>query len=169
MSVARAVKLLPSQTIFLLCDLQVKFRPVIHEFDQVLATSNKMLKVAKTLEIPVVISEQNSAKLGHTVPELNVGQLGSLHLKTVDKTLFSLVTPEVENVLRSRSVKSAILMGIESHICILQSALDLVERGYDVHVLADGVSSCNKEEIPFAFARMRQAGVQVTTSESAAY
>ena len=57
----------------------------------------------------------------------------------------------------------------QSHICILQSALDLVERGYDVHVLADGVSSCNKEEIPFAFARMRQAGVQVTTSESAAY
>ena len=44
-----------------------------------------------------------------------------------------------------------------------------MERGYDVHVLADGVSSCNKEEIPFAFARMRQAGVQVTTSESAAY
>ena len=52
---------------------------------------------------------------------------------------------------------------------MLQTALDLLERGYDVHVLADGVSSCNKEEIPWALARMRQAGVQITTSESAAF
>jgi hypothetical protein len=49
---------------------------------------------------------------------------------------------------------------------VLQSTLDLLERGYDVHVLADGVSSCNKEEVPWALERMRQAGAQITTSES---
>jgi len=123
----------------------------------------------KVLEIPVVISEQNSAKLGGTTPALNVAHLGPLHLTTVDKTLFSMVTPEVENILKAKNMKSAVLMGIESHICILQSALDLIDRGYDVHVLADGVSSCNKDEIPVALARMRQAGVQVSSSESAAY
>jgi len=48
---------------------------------------------------------------------------------------------------------------------VLQSTLDLLERGYDVHVLADGVSSCNKEEVPWALERMRQAGAQITTSE----
>ena len=51
-------------------------------------------------------------------------------------------------------------------MCVLQSTLDLLERGYDVHVLADGVSSCNKEEVPLALERMRQAGAQITTSES---
>lgn len=57
----------------------------------------------------------------------------------------------------------------QSHICVLQTTLDLLERGCDVHVLADGVSSCNKEEVPIALARMKQAGAQITTSESMLY
>lgn len=57
----------------------------------------------------------------------------------------------------------------QSHICVLQTALDLLERDYEVHVLADGVSSCNKEEVPLALERVRQARAQITTSESAAY
>ena len=57
----------------------------------------------------------------------------------------------------------------QSHICVLQTALDLLERDYEVHVLADGVSSCNKEEVPLALERMRQAKALITTSESAAY
>jgi Isochorismatase family len=56
--------------------------------------------------------------------------------------------------------------GMQSHVCVLQSTLDLLQEGYDVHVLADGVSSCNKEEVPWALERMRQAGAQITTSES---
>ena len=55
---------------------------------------------------------------------------------------------------------------MQSHVCVLQSTLDLLDEGFDVHVLADGVSSCNKEEVPWALERMRQAGAQITTSES---
>ena len=57
----------------------------------------------------------------------------------------------------------------QSHICILQTTMDLIERGYDVYVVADGVSSSRPEEVPIALARMRQAGAQITTSESAAF
>lgn len=64
---------------------------------------------------------------------------------------------------------SCVLIGIESHICITQTALDLLSHGHAVAVLADGVSSCNKEEIPIALARLRAAGVTVTTSESWLY
>lgn len=57
----------------------------------------------------------------------------------------------------------------QAHICVLISCLDFVSLGYDVHLVADGVSSVNKEEIPYAFDRMRQAGVIVGTSESIAF
>lgn len=62
-----------------------------------------------------------------------------------------------------------VLVGIESHICITQTALDARRAGHSVYVLADGVSSCNKEEVPVALARLRAEGVVVTTSESWLY
>ena len=64
---------------------------------------------------------------------------------------------------------ACILLGIESHICITQTALDLLARGYPVYVLADGVSSCNKEEVPVALRRLAGAGATVTSSESLLY
>ena len=57
----------------------------------------------------------------------------------------------------------------QSHVCVMQTTLDLLARGYDVHVLADGVSSANKEEVPIALAGMRQAGARITTSESCSF
>ena len=57
----------------------------------------------------------------------------------------------------------------QSHICILQTTLDLLQLGYDVHVLADGVSSSRPQEVPIALSRIRQAGAQITTSETVAF
>ena len=64
---------------------------------------------------------------------------------------------------------SVAIVGIESHVCVLQTTLDLLKSGHQVYVISDGVSSCNKEEIPVALARMRQAGAFITTSESFVY
>jgi nicotinamidase-related amidase len=58
------------------------------------------------------------------------------------------------------------IVGIESHVCVLQTTLDLLRSGHRVYIISDGVSSANKEEIPIAIARMRQAGAFITTSES---
>lgn len=98
--------------------------------------------------------------------------------------------PEVEAILKEKDIQSVVLFGIEvgneevlrgpvrkadspprsqSHICVVQTALSLLASGKDVHVLADGVSSINAEEVPVALARMRQAGAQITTSESLLY
>jgi hypothetical protein len=81
-------------------------------------------------------------------------------------------TPEVKQSLDSLNVSgplSCIIVGIESHICVTQTTLDLLRSGHKVYVIADGVSSCNKEEIPIALARLRHEGAVVTTSESFMY
>jgi nicotinamidase-related amidase len=64
---------------------------------------------------------------------------------------------------------SVAIVGIESHVCVLQTTLDLLKAGHKVYVISDGVSSCNKEEVPIALARMRQAGAFISTSESFVY
>ncbi|KAF8583979.1 Isochorismatase hydrolase [Ramaria rubella] len=171
-SIARNVlKISPKNTLFFVCDLQSRLRPAIHTFDHIIRTANKMLEVAKVLDVPVVVTEQNPKGLGPTVPELALSTLGPLHLGTYQKSLFSMIVPDIVTLLSSRQtpVKSIVLFGIESHVCVLQTTLDLLELAYDVHVLADGVSSCNKEEVPWALERMRQAGAQITTSESIAF
>ncbi|CAI6334399.1 unnamed protein product [Periconia digitata] len=160
--------------VLFICDLQEKFRPAIYEFDKVVATTRKMLKASQILNIPVVATTQNKARLGETCPELGLDQPGGV--KTVvhaDKTLFSMVTPEITSTLStlhpSSSPLTCVLTGIESHICITQTALDLLALNHNVYILADAVSSCNKEEIPIALARLRAAGAVVTTSESWLY
>lgn len=83
------------------------------------------------------------------------------------KTRFSMVLPDsTPEWLRTANVKSVIIVGIESHVCVLQTALDLLEQGIDVHIAADGVSSCNAGERSIAFSRMASAGAQISTSES---
>ncbi|KAN0097791.1 Isochorismatase-like protein [Tylopilus felleus] len=160
----------PLKTIFFICDVQTKFKTAIYGFDELVLTCNKMLKLAKVLGIPVVATEQNPRVLGSTVPEIDLAALADLHVATIGKNLFSMMVPEVKTLLQERPhVKSVVLFGIESHICVLQTALDLIQSGYDVHVLADGVSSSNKEEVPIALAYIRQAGGRITTSESTAF
>lgn len=168
-SALRVVKVNPAKTAFFICDLQERIRGVIWKFDDIVYTSNKMLKMAKVLNVPVLTTEQHPRVFGGTVPELKYDHLENLNLGTFPKTKFSMVTQEVEELVRRQQIGGVVLMGIESQICITQTAIDLLRLGIDVHVLADGVSSCNREEIPWALARMRQAGAQITTSESMLY
>lgn len=88
----------------------------------------------------------------------------------VDKTRFSMVTPEIEGRMPAPraggEALDVIIVGIEAHICVTQTTLDLLERGHRVYVVVDGVSSINPEERGVALARLRDAGAVVTSSES---
>ncbi|KAG0342249.1 Isochorismatase domain-containing protein 1 [Podila horticola] len=147
-------------TAFFLCDIQEKFRSHIFQFPSVVATAQKMIAAHKVLDIPLIVTEQNPKALGATATELDL----SAAKVNYPKTKFSMFVPEVEKELKG--IKSVVLFGIESHVCVLQTALDLLENNYDVHVLADGVSSMNHFEIEHALNRVRDAGGYVTTSES---
>ncbi|KAL2370818.1 hypothetical protein RJZ57_004737 [Blastomyces gilchristii] len=162
-----------------ICDIQEKFRPIIYEFPKLITTTTKLLKAAKPLNIPIYITTQNRARLGATVSEFNpyLDPATNPNVRAdLDKTLFSMVTPELKACLPTTITAAAdggqpvpldaIIVGIESHICVTQTTLDLLALGHRVYVVADGVSSVNPEERVVALARLRDAGAIVTTSES---
>ncbi|KAL2355901.1 Isochorismatase-like protein [Cryomyces antarcticus] len=155
-----------------ICDLQEKFRPAIHEYEKVIATTQKMLKASKILNIPVFATTQQRAKLGETCSELGLDSSDGIATKAhADKSAFSMWIPDVQSAFKSLGgeKREVVVVGIESHICVTQTTLDLLREGHKVYVLADGVSSCNKEEVPIALARLRAEGAVVTTSESWLY
>ncbi|KAG8798188.1 hypothetical protein FRC16_007767, partial [Serendipita sp. 398] len=168
---------------FLVCDIQERFRSAIYGFPALVQTSKRMIEFARLLKVPVIATEQNPRALGSTVEELDLGKLGDLHslvsfhflrpavvkAGTFPKTKFSMVIPEVQSKLQELGTQSVVIFGIESHVCVFQTVLELLEAGYSVHVVADAVSSCNKEEVPLALASLRQAGAVITTSESLAF
>ncbi|KAE8352246.1 Isochorismatase-like protein [Aspergillus coremiiformis] len=153
-----------------ICDIQEKFRPAIYEFSKLIPTATKLLTAANTLQMPIYVTTQNRSKLGDTIPELQA-RLSVPNVKAnIDKTLFSMVTPEIESLLPRVSAGEmpldVIIVGIETHICVTQTTLGLLERGHRVYVVVDGVSSVHAEERGIALARLRDAGAVITSSES---
>ncbi|KAK5052512.1 hypothetical protein LTR84_002376 [Exophiala bonariae] len=128
-------------------------------------------RIASILNIPVIATTQNAARLGDTVSEVsNLFSEQKTPVSVIDKTAFSMLVPEVTPLLskgvESSAKHSVIITGIETHICVTQTTIDLLRQGHKVYLLADGVSSCNELERPIALARLAREGAVVTTSES---
>ncbi|RKP09342.1 Isochorismatase-like protein [Thamnocephalis sphaerospora] len=119
-----------------------------------------MSRAAEITDVPLVVTEQ--VLFGATVSEIDINKAALVK----PKTKFSMLIPEVDAFLKERKTESIVIYGIESHVCVLQTVLELLDNKYNVHVLADGVSSINYPEIDIALNRMRQAGAAITTSES---
>jgi hypothetical protein len=124
-----------------------------------------MIKAASILSIPIYATTQNRARLGETCSELSIGNA----VEHADKTAFSMWIPSISRHFSPSTPSEVVIVGIESHICVTQTTLDLLANGHKVYVLADGVSSCNKEEVGVALDRLRKEGAVVTTSESFLY
>lgn len=164
-----------------LVDYQQKLMPVIFEADFVVANALRLAKIAQLLQVPVWGTEQIPAKLGHNEPELR-----ELCLHTLEKTHFSGVPDGLLDVLRGepaacgRSGKasanqalpersSIVVAGCETHICLMQTALDLLSAGLEVWVVADACSSRTERNRDAAFDRLAAAGAELTTTEMVAF
>lgn len=121
-----------------------------------------MLRAASILNIPVFASTQNRNRLGETCSELCLENA----IEHTDKMAFSMWTPMITQHFRKETPAEIAIVGIESHICITQTTLDLLANGHKVYIIADGVSSRNREEIPVALKRLQKEGAVITTSES---
>ncbi|KXZ45155.1 hypothetical protein GPECTOR_58g604 [Gonium pectorale] len=161
-------RLRPGSSALFVCDVQEKFRPLIAGFPTVIDTARRMVRGADVLDIPVLVTEQYPKALGATVSEVaSVLPPGS---PVFAKTLFSMLTPDVDAWLKSKpDVKQVLLCGIEAHVCVFQTGLDLLDRGYEVHLLADGVSSSRPHHRAAGVQRLTQAGALISNSEMALF
>jgi nicotinamidase-related amidase len=147
----------------LVVDLQEKLLRAIQGRDRVLANSLLLVRIARILDVPVFATEQYPKGLGPTVDSL-----AELIPDRPAKTTFhALAAPGIAEGLASAGVEHVTLAGIEAHVCIAQTALELLRLGYRVQVPADAVGSRFAIDREFALRRLEQAGVVITTTESA--
>eukprot|EP00815_Leptocylindrus_aporus_P006986 CAMPEP_0116054440 /NCGR_PEP_ID=MMETSP0322-20121206/2800_1 /TAXON_ID=163516 /ORGANISM="Leptocylindrus danicus var. apora, Strain B651" /LENGTH=207 /DNA_ID=CAMNT_0003537827 /DNA_START=33 /DNA_END=656 /DNA_ORIENTATION=+ len=165
-------KLAQSSTCFMLCDIQERFMPRIHNSKTVLHTAKLLTQVSDVLDIPCVVTEQYPKAFGVTAEACFENKTDFLERKglPVEKKKFSMIVNDVEEKLKGwTDVKSIVLFGVEAHICVQQTALDLLERDYDVHVVVDATSSQVTYDREVALERMRQSGAFLTTAQSATF
>tara|TARA_B100000700_G_C15000017_1_gene835805 strand:+ start:1307 stop:1858 length:552 start_codon:yes stop_codon:yes gene_type:complete len=131
--------------------------------DLIINNIKKLLKVSSLLRVNYYFTEQNPGKLGETVDELRAFN----KKETNKKQDFSLTgCHDLMIDIKSNNIKKIILCGVETHICIQQSALDLINLGFNVFIVADGVGSRSMVDHDYAIRRLERSGAIVTTTEA---
>ncbi|KAK9826062.1 hypothetical protein WJX74_009140 [Apatococcus lobatus] len=157
-------RLKPDTACLFVCDIQERFRSVIKGMPAVIDSSQRLVKAFQALEIPILVSEQYPKALGSTVDEIK--SLLPDKNCIFEKTKFSMCIQELEAQLQKQpDRKQVVLVGIEAHVCVTQTALELLEGGYEVHVVTDAVSSSRLGDRATAIQRMMQSGAFAVTSE----
>jgi nicotinamidase-related amidase len=144
-------------------DVQEAFRPVVLDFERVADNVATLVRGARVLGVPVVVSEQYPKGLGRTVPELAEHLDG---VEPLEKVCFSVADADGFD-LDGRD--QALVCGIESHVCVSQTAHGLLDRGLEVHVARDAVSSRSQENKELGLHKMEGSGVVLTSVETALF
>ncbi|RCS44711.1 hydrolase [Bremerella cremea] len=150
----------PLNTALLVIDMQEKLLPAIEKSATILWNTRRLLDGAAVLEVPILGTEQYPKGLGATVPEL-AERMGTLP----EKLEFS-SCPCLADQLATLARPKILLAGIEAHVCVQQTALDLVAMGYDVLLAVDAVGSRFRQDKRIALRRMEANGVTLTTTEA---
>ena len=146
-------------------DVQEAFRPVVRHFDRLAHNAGVLIQGAREMGIPVIATEQYPRGLGETVPEV-AEHLEGAGAAPLEKTVFSAAAAEGFD-LAGRD--QALLCGIETHVCVSQTAHDLLDRGLEVHVARDAVSSRTEENSELGLHKMEGSGAVLTSVETALF
>jgi nicotinamidase-related amidase len=161
------MKLKAKDTFLLIVDVQERLARVMERREQVEGSINVLIKLANLMDMPIVLTQQYTKGLGPTVEALADNLKGT---EPVEKIDFSCC--QEDNFIKAINAagrKNVILTGMESHICVLQTAVDLLEMGYNVHVPWDAVCSRVDGNRDRALGFMEKAGAIITSSEAAAF
>jgi nicotinamidase-related amidase len=154
-------------SLFILIDIQAKLWPAMAEKEALAENCQKFLKGLKVLGVPVILTEQNPRGLGPTLPELtsllpDVRPLAKFCFNCREDAGF-------KRALEQAGRRQVLVGGIETHICVYQTALDLLGAGYETQIVADCVSSRVNRNRDIALSRMQAEGAKLTTAEMVLY
>jgi nicotinamidase-related amidase len=166
-----------NRSILVVIDYQGKLMEMIHRPQLVIASAIRILKLADLFGVPVVLTEQYPQGLGATHPEIRAtfDALSSKKLY-LDKTSFGCCGDAQFEALLAEArpglapaQRQVLIAGIEAHVCVMQTVIELLRSGQQVHVLWEAVSGRGEEYRKYAFKRMQQAGAIITNHESMAF
>ena len=147
----------------LVIDIQGKLATLMREKESLFANVIRMINGAKALEIPIIWTEQLPDKLGETSPEIKEVLQG---MEPLVKKTFSCCGDDIFlKQLSSLNRKQILLTGIETHVCVYQTAMDLLNSGYEVHLVRDAVSSRIEENYHLGVEKIKDAGAKLTSVE----
>ena len=157
-----------SKAQLLVIDIQEKLAPAMSDAGPVIANSQRLMAAARHFGVPVTISEQYPRGIGPTVEALR--DAAGDEARVFDKMAFSCaqdpaIAAHLDHLREDASRNQIVITGIEAHICVLQTALELLQSGYAVFVVADAIASRREASCEIAMRRMEQAGVQPVTTE----
>ncbi|MBN1655808.1 MAG: hydrolase [Deltaproteobacteria bacterium] len=158
------MKLRKDNTVALVVDIQEKLFPHVAERELMLKRTTILLEGLAIFQIPLLVTQQYTKGLGESVGEIKrlIGDV-----TPIDKLSFSCCgEAKLMDKLLNTEIENVIICGIEAHVCVLQTALDLLDEGYQSIVVEDCVSSRRLNDKQLAIARMRQEGAIITTYES---
>jgi len=149
----------------IIIDIQEKILRPIFNKDLIIKNIKKLIDAYQILEENIFISEQNPLKLGVTIPELSLSLIAEF--RKFEKMEFSLAKLEdFLKELKDKKITNLIVCGIETHICIQQTVLDCLQKGFEVILISDAMGSRNRVDHEIALQRMNQSGAILTTTES---
>lgn len=153
-----------TKSLLLIIDFQQKMLRAIPSWEEIAGRVGQLTKSAEILEVPVVLTEQYSKGLGATLPEI----LEKIHPAppVFHKEHFSAcLEPAFLGMVRSFARPQLVVVGMETHVCVLQTCLDLLHAGFQVHLVADAVASRATINRDLALDLLRQAGALITSTE----
>jgi nicotinamidase-related amidase len=152
-----------SAGVLIVIDIQGNLFQAMQDKENLLVNASKMIRGAKTFNLPIIVTEQIPEKLGQTVTDL---ALELNDIQPLSKESFSCWgNNDFREKLKFFGRREAIILGIESHVCVYQTAVDLINNGYAVHVVTDAVSSRTKENSNIGLNAMKNAGAHLTSTE----
>lgn len=134
---------------------------------RLLGNTIKLIQAAQTLELPIVVTEQNPGKLGSTYD--SVAEVLADAPRWAKMEFGCLANEGIAGALRKSGRTQLLIVGMETHICVMQTALEALDAGYEVFVARDAVTSVSEEEYEAGLARMAQAGVTLVTTQMALF
>jgi len=157
----------PDKSCLLIVDIQEKLAPAVSQSETIIDNTRWLTEIALKTDVPVLASEHYPQGIGYTLPEIRtlIPESGLM-----EKTFFSCMSePSCNEKINALRPNQVIIAGMEAHVCVLQTAIQLKQQAREVYVVADCISSRSPDDKALALERMRQCGIFIVSKEMVAF